>query len=155
MIVYRFAHKKFAHDLSGIGARLYGGRWNPVGLSVLYTSSTISLAMLEVLVNAHTLEELQSIQLMEIEIPDVAECQDIKTQSLKKNWYFDFDYTQWMGQEILQSKKTLLCQCPSAIIHKESNYLINPLHPDFTKIKLHKAADFYFDERLFKQKIIN
>ncbi len=151
MIVYRFAHRKFANELSGTGARLKGGRWNPPGLPVIYTSESISLALLEVLANALTLEELQMIRLMEIEIPTTAEYQDVKLQSLKNNWYHDADYTQWMGQEILKTKKSLLFRCPSAIIHKEHNYLINPLHPDFKKIKLNNSADFYFDERLFKK----
>ena len=155
MILYRFAHRKFAHELSGTGARLKGGRWNPAGLPVLYTSESISLALLEVLANAYTLVELQMIQLMEIDIPAHAECREIKLQSLKKDWYRDIDYTQWMGKEILQSRKTLLFQCPSAIVHKEHNYLINPLHVDFIKVRLHNAADFYFDERLFKQQAVS
>ena len=151
MIVYRFAHRKFANDLSGTGARLKGGRWNPAGIPVIYTSESISLALLEVLANALTLDELQMIQLMEIELPSTLEYQDIKVQSLKKDWYHDFDYTQWMGQEILQTKKTLSFRCPSAIVHREHNYLINPLHPDFKKAKLIGHSDFRFDERLFKQ----
>ena len=152
MIVYRFAHRKFAGELSGTGARLKGGRWNPPGMPVIYTSECISLALLEVLANAGTLEELQLLRLMEIEIPNTSERQEIKLPGLKKDWFHDFDYTQWMGQEILQTKKSVLLQCPSAIVHKEHNYLINPLHPDFKKIKLHTATDFYFDERLFKSK---
>lgn len=154
MIVYRFAHWKFAQELSGTGARLNGGRWNPPGIPVLYTSESISLALLEVLANACTLKELQLLQLMEIEIPNTSDRQEIKLPGLKKNWFTDFDYTQWMGQEILKTKKTVLLQCPSAIVHKEHNYLINPLHPDFKKIKLYASTDFYFDERLFKQQNI-
>ncbi len=155
MIVYRFAHRKYAYELSGTGARLKGGRWNPPGVDVLYASESISLALLEVLANAHTLEELQVIRLMEIDIPASAECQDIKLPSLKKDWYHDIDYTQWMGQEILNTRKTLLCRCPSAIVHKENNYLINTKHPEFKKIKLLNTAEFYFDERLFKQQSIS
>lgn len=153
MIIYRFSHPRFAHDLSGTGARLKGGRWNPAGIPAIYTSERISLALLEVLAHTYTLDELNPVQLMEIDIPDNAEVYEIKLQSLKKNWHHDFDYTQWMGQEMLKSKKTLLLQCPSAIVHREYNYLINPLHPDCKKIKLSKATDFYFDERLFKQTI--
>lgn len=155
MILYRFAHKKFAHELSGTGARLKGGRWNPAGLPVLYTSESISLALLEVLVNASTLDELQSIQLMEIHIPTNAECQEIKLRNLKKDWDHDIDYTQWMGKEILQTKKTLLFQCPSAVVHKEHNYMINPLHADFKKVRLQNAVDFSFDERLFKKQSVS
>ncbi|MES2329106.1 MAG: RES family NAD+ phosphorylase [Bacteroidota bacterium] len=155
MILYRFAHRKFAHELSGIGARLHGGRWNPAGLPVLYTSESISLALLEVLVNASTIEQLQLIQLVEIHIPANTECREIKLQDLKKDWNHDIDYTQWMGKEILQTKKTLLFQCPSAVIHREHNYMINPLHVDFKKVRLHNASDFYFDERLFKKQPVS
>ncbi len=155
MILYRFAHKKFARDLSGNGARLYGGRWNPAGISVIYTSSSISLALLEVLANANALDELQSIQLMEIEIPDNSLSTEIKLQNLKKNWYLDFDYTQWLGKEIILTNKSLVCQCPSAIVHREYNFLINTQHMDFKKIKLLNSTDFYFDERLFNHHPIN
>lgn len=155
MILYRFAHKKYAHELSGTGARLKGGRWNPSGLAVLYTSESISLALLEMLANASTIEELRSVQLMEIHIPPNTDCHEIKLQNLKKEWYFDLDYTQWMGKEILQTQRTLLCQCPSALVHREHNYLINPLHPDFKKIRLHDASDFYFDGRLFKKESVS
>lgn len=149
MILYRFCHRKFSHDISGTGARLKGGRWNPAGISVVYTSESISLALLEVLANAGTLNELQPIQLMEIDIPSQAIQQEIKLQGLKKEWYHDFDYTQWMGQEILRTNRSVLVRCPSAIVHREHNYLINPLHPDFKKIKVRTVTDFYFDERLF------
>ena len=108
MIVYRFAHRKFARELSGTGARVNGGRWNPPGIPVIYTSESISLALLEVLANAGSLQELQLLQLMEIDIPNIADKQEIKLPSLKKDWFYDFDYTQWMGQEILQTKKTVL-----------------------------------------------
>ncbi len=150
MIVYRFAHPKFANDLSGNGARLKGGRWNNVGTPVIYTSATISLALLEVLANALTLDELQLMRLMEIELPISEKQQQISLQNLKNNWYLDFDYTQWLGSEILRSKETLHFQCPSALVQSEYNYLINPLHPAFKKVTIKRTAPFHFDERLFK-----
>ncbi len=149
MILYRFSHSKYAGELSGEGAKLRGGRWNPVGLPVVYTSENISLALLEILTNASSLQELQMIRLTEIDIPGTPERHEIKLQNLKKNWQLDFDYTQWMGQEIIRSGQSLLVQCPSAIVPREKNYLINPAHPDFKKIKV-SVSNFYFDERLFK-----
>ncbi len=150
MILYRFAHPKFARDLSGTGARIMGGRWNPSGVPVTYTSEHISLALLEILANTGTFEELRMIHLVEIAIPDNAPVHEVKLSGLKKQWFHDFDYTQWMGQEILKNNKALLIKCPSVIVPTEHNFLINPLHADFKKIKLAHAADFYFDERLFK-----
>jgi len=85
MILYRFAHRKYAHDISGTGSKLKGGRWNSVGLPVVYSSERISLSLLEVLANANTLEELQMIQLTEIEVPDNVPSHEIRLPQLKKN----------------------------------------------------------------------
>lgn len=149
MIVYRFVHRKFATDLSGMGAKLHGGRWNLTGTSVLYTSGTIALALLEVLVNANSLEALQSVTLMQLTIPDSGTVYQIHAKNLKKNWHHDVGYTQWMGTEILRGNGSLVIECPSAVIQQESNFLLNPLHKDYHKISAKEVSDFYFDERLF------
>lgn len=151
MILYRFTHRKYAHDLSGNGAKQLGGRWNYPGTPVIYTSEFRSLALLEILANAGKLEDLQSLQLMEIHLPDQAEIQEILLPKLKKHWNQDLAYTQWLGTEMIRSGNTLVCCCPSSIIHQEKNYLINPVHPDCKKIRLLSSEDFYFDPRIFKQ----
>jgi RES domain-containing protein len=135
MIVYRFAHYLFADDLTGT--------------NVLYTSGTISLSLLEILVNAGSFEALQPFRLIQLTIPDTAIKYQINTKNLKKNWHQDIGYTQWMGSEILQEKKALVIECPSVIIPQESNFLLNPLHKDFNKIRMKEVSDFSFDERLF------
>jgi len=150
MIVYRFAHYKYADDISGTGAKIAGGRWNSPGYAVLYTSAHISLALLEVLVNAHTLGQLQAIKLLEIEIPAQMPEQEIKLSQLKDDWWNDFDYTQWIGSEMLKAASSLFIKCPSAVISSEYNFLINPSHPSFKKIKVKSKSDFHFDDRLFK-----
>jgi RES domain-containing protein len=149
MIVYRFAHAKYAEDISGEGAKRWGGRWNNTGIPVLYTSEHISLGLLEVLANGTTLPELKNIRLMEIVLPATATIHEIKIGQLKKEWQTDFELTQWIGSEILQARKHLLIKCPSAIIEQEYNMLCNPLHDDFHTIQS-RIADFRFDERLFK-----
>jgi len=150
MIVYRFTHSLYKEDTSGTGAKLFGGRWNDVGVSALYSSSTISLSLLEVLVNAHTIADLKSLSLMRLEVPSALENSVQKLATLKKNWYDDFEYTKWIGTQFLRENELLLLECPSAVIQEENNYLINPLHKDFKKIKLLSSDDFQFDERLFK-----
>jgi|KBSMisStandDraft_5_1062788.scaffolds.fasta_scaffold10366_6 RES domain-containing protein len=150
MILHRFAHRKYAHDISGTGSKLKGGRWNSVGLAVVYSSGRISLSLLEVLANANTLEELQMLQLTEIEVPDNVPLHEIRLSQLKKEWWKDFEYSQWLGSEILKENKALIIKCPSAIIESENNYLINPLHSSFKKINIKAVNDFRFDERLFK-----
>ena len=150
MTVYRFAHRRYAKDLSGEGARLYGGRWNQPGVAALYASEHISLALLEVLVNAGTLEELQQLRLVELDLPDVAIAEILPPKPLKKDWYNDVAYTQWLGSEMLKAQTSLVIRCPSAVVQREFNYIINPRHKDFKKLKLADSSAFRFDERLFK-----
>ncbi|MFW2478404.1 MAG: RES family NAD+ phosphorylase [Sediminibacterium sp.] len=149
MILYRFAHHQFAEDLSGTGAKLKGGRWNNAGTAVLYTSSSISLALLEVLVNTGSFDMLQLFKLMQLTLPDDAPVYSIETKTLKKSWHHDFEYTQWMGSEIIQDKNTLAIACPSAIVPQEKNFLLNPAHKDYNRIRLKEVSNFHFDERLF------
>ena len=151
MIIYRFSHIKYATDISGTGAKLKGGRWNSKGIPVVYGSEHISLGLLETLVNATALQDLINIKLMEIEVPLNCVMNEIKVEKLKEEWYNDIEYCQFIGSEILKLNKALLIKCPSAVVFKEFNYLINPLHPDFKKIKLRDTQNFYFDERLFKK----
>ncbi len=149
MICYRFAHQLYADDLSGNGAKLHGGRWNLIGTSVLYTSGSISLSLLEILVNTGSFEALQPFKLIQLTIPETAISYQINTRQLKKNWHHDLEYTQWMGTNILQEKKALIIECPSVIVQQESNFLLNPLHKDYSKIRMKEITDFHFDERLF------
>ncbi len=153
MILYRFSHARYANDISGEGARSRGGRWNEKGTPALYTSETISLGLLEVLVNANSIEELQQIHLMMLELPDDTLVEEITTNKLRKNWVNDFDYSQWLGNQVLKSNQVLMFKCPSAVIWQEHNFVLNPLHKDFKKIKLISSSSFYFDPRLFKTSV--
>ena len=74
----------------------------------------------------------------------------IELSNLKNNWKDDFEYTRFIGDEFIKQNKSLLLQVPSSIIHEEFNYLANPLHADFKKIKIIKTKSFWPDERLFK-----
>ncbi len=150
MIVYRFTHEKYSDDISGTGAKLYGGRWNAKGFAALYTSSNISLSLLEVLVNATTLSQLKSLVLMRIEIPAYLEDSVQPLSKLKAGWQYDIEYSNWIGSEFLKEKNHLLLACPSAVVQEEINYVINPDHPEFKKVKLITGKGFAFDERLFK-----
>ena len=71
MQVYRIAKKRYRRDLSGSGARLYGGRWNKKGTALIDTSESRSLATLEYLVHASSLSSLPiDLYLACMEIPD-------------------------------------------------------------------------------------
>ena len=67
MIVYRFANAKYSKDLSGEGSKLFGGRWNNKGTAILYTSTSISLALLELLIHSASYDEILTNQLVIID----------------------------------------------------------------------------------------
>jgi len=149
MIIYRLAIETYKNDLSGTGSKLFGGRWNSVGLAVLYTTQNISLAVLEILVRTDMQTIPISYHLIKIDIPNAIEPQLISSDKLKKDWKNDIGYTQWMGDEFIKSGNSLLLKVPSAIVDEENNYVINPKHSDFKKVKIIKINKFQFDKRLF------
>jgi len=149
MIIYRLAIETYKNDLSGTGSKLFGGRWNSVGLAVLYTTENISLAVLEILVRTDMQTIPISYHLIKIDVPNAIEPQFITSDKLKKDWKNDIGYTQWMGDEFIKSGNSLLLKVPSAIVDEENNYVINPKHSDFKRVKIIKVSKFQFDKRLF------
>lgn len=150
MIVYRISHAAFSNDISGTGARLLGSRWNSKGISLLYASQHISLAVLEMLVNTNFKDYSTALDLMYIDFPDSLPVTPIELKNLKQNWKDDFDYTRYIGDEFIRQKESAVLKVPSAVISEEYNYLANPLHPGFKKIKILNTKSFWPDERLFK-----
>lgn len=150
MIVYRISNAAFSDDISGTGAKLHGSRWNSKAVPALYTSLFISLAVLEMLVNTNFKDYSIALDLMYINFPEGHSITNIDLKHLKANWKDDFEYTRYIGDEFLKQKESLILKIPSAVIEEEYNYLANPLHDDFKKIKLVKTKSFWPDERLFK-----
>jgi len=150
MIVYRISNSAYKDDITGTGAKLMGSRWNSKGVPVLYTSQHISLAVLEMLVNTNFKDYAIALDLMYLNFPDEFPITVIDPGNLKTNWKDDFEYTRYMGDEFLKQKESLILKVPSAVIQEEFNYLANPMHADFKKIKLTKTKSFWPDERLFK-----
>jgi|SRR6185437_1250568 len=150
MIVYRLTTGNFAKDISGTGAKLYGGRWNPVGLAVLYTSQYVSLAILEILVRATRSTSPDSYTLTSFEIPDKTIYQ-VQLKKLKTEWKNDLIYTQGIGEDFLSENQCLCLQVPSAIVPQENNFLINPIHRDFQRVKIVGSELLELDKRLMMQ----
>ena len=151
MIVYRITLSKFKDDISGQGSALFGGRWNSKGVYVLYCAEHVSLAVLEMVVNYDQSSSpiLPSYHLLDIELPETAN-HLVTLPPLKKNWERDLPYTQFIGDHFISEGKFLAMKIPSAVIQEESNWMINPHHPDFKKIKIKKSKLYQPDSRLFK-----
>lgn len=143
MQVYRISKIIHAEDLSGEGARLFGGRWNSKGTPVVYTSNNISLAVLENLVHFSTFTPPTDMRCVTFEIPDAM------ISSNYNNYVSGTHKSADIGDKWAGGRKSLGLKVPSAIVPAEYNILINPLHPEITKVKLIDNVEFPFDKRLF------
>lgn|SRR5690606_21281000 len=154
MIVYRLTKGKYALDLSGVGASLYGYRWNSKGIKVVYTASSRALAMAEVLVHLPVDLIPDGYQMLEIEIPDSVFVEVLDESVLKEDWngFPHKEETRILGDEFFRANHHCVLKVPSAVVKGDYNYLINPNHSDMKKIKIVEVNPFPFDDRLFKSK---
>jgi RES domain-containing protein len=151
--VWRLCHARYASTAySGEGAREFGGRWNRPGRAVVYTSSTLSLALLENLVHFDVEELPDEYVAVAAYIPDEAPIQILEPGALPKSWreIGAPEVLRDNGEAWLQAKRFLVLRVPSVVVPEEFNYLVNPNHPDFASIKVARAKSFTFDPRLWK-----
>lgn len=150
--VFRLTRAKFASDpadlVSGEGARLYGGRWNHKGTALVYAASQVSLAVLELLVHSAVLPK--DMVLVSYDLPDVPRPANRSVASLPADWAkFPFPRsTQDIGTAWARAASELALAVPSAIVPVETNWLINPAHPDIAAVKATVIGPFPFDPRL-------
>jgi len=134
---------------SGEGARLYGGRWNSAGVPVVYVAESQSLAVLEVLVHLDAPALLEKYVFLEADF-DASLLIDLDRSSLPKNWRSDPvpEATRSIGDRWVFSGDSAVLRVPSVLVPGESNFLLNPRHPDFRKIGISRPHAFRFDPRL-------
>jgi len=151
--IWRIDKKRHAAStFSGEGTALYGGRWNPQGVRVVYASQTLALAALEKLVHLEGVAGGISFVSFKIDVPVGVKIKHADLSQLPKNWRSvpAPTSTQDMGLNWAQKNESVLLRVPSTIIPSEYDYLINPLHSDFNSLKISKPSPFSFDPRLWK-----
>lgn len=145
-------HKRVADAFTGEGARLYGGRWNQKGVRVVYTASSRALAMLEMLVQDQPLRARYSI--VAAKIPSTVRIERVSLSRLPDNWLAaePIEELRAMGADwVTRAKAAVLC-VPSAVLPREFNYLLNPTHPEFGRIKLGRVETLRTDGRLIQKR---
>lgn len=150
MQVFRLSRKKYADVLSGKGAAIRGARWNSKGTEVIYTAENRSLAMAEVLIHLSMMISPPDYVMLIIEIPDELPVLEISEKDLPGRWN-SFPWqrtTQRFGDEFIYRQEFCIMKVPSVVTRGEFNILIQPHHPDFSRIKIVDATDFPFDHRL-------
>ena len=140
-------HAGVAFD--GEGARTYGGRWNSPGVAVVYTSSSAALAALELLVRIRQREALTGYVLFACTF---AEDSVWRPESLPPNWrnHPAPPLLKQIGDRWAGAAQPAVMEVPSAIIQTESNYILNPAHPDFPTIRIAEPIPFALDVRLLQ-----
>ena len=152
MIVYRIVKEKFAEQsLSTEGSRLFGARWNPKGIGILYTTSTPELGLIETLAHAPGVryEDLPTYWLSSIEIPD-----NIKYYNRDEMPTFwqdkNYERTQYWLKDWLENPDFLAIALPSVIVPFSHNILLHPKHPSFSEIRLIAQEKIPIDRRLWR-----
>ncbi|MGB7923524.1 MAG: RES family NAD+ phosphorylase [Pyrinomonadaceae bacterium] len=141
----RYADQAF----DGEGARLYGGRWNSPGVRMVYTSESLALAALEVLTQLGKSSLLASYSRCAVHFGDSL-ITSLDRSLLPANWrtYPAPPELQLLGDTWIANSSSVVLEVPSVLIETESNYLINPLHPDFGSLVIEQPEPFGFDPRL-------
>ena len=151
MLVWRVCQKKYS-AFNGEGSRRASGRWHRQGTSIIYTSDTLALAALEYFVRLNPGDSDVSLVTVSASIPDTIRVRRVRVKDLPKDWYAypAPEILQEIGVKWAEPAETALLAVPSAIIPQQTNYLINPNHRDFKRIRLNTPEDFNFDPRVWK-----
>lgn len=152
MRIFRVAQHHFIQDLSGEGARLYGGRWNKKGDAMLYFSEHLSLCVLELLVHMDYQFISDAYWFIEAEIPDKLLVDASLPKSLSQEWRSNppSSRTQDFGSQWMRTQNELAMRLPSAVLPTANNIIVNPNHTLIGKLKIVRTERLQLDARLSK-----
>lgn len=135
---------------SGEGARLYGGRWNSRGVPMVYASTSLALAAIELFVHLEPHQMPRDLVSIEALLPAVEPVDRWEGGQLPLNWWSDeFGPMRAKGDAWIRSLASLAVLVPSVPIRQEWNLLLNPRHPRIGQVTVQAIHPFQFDERMF------
>jgi RES domain-containing protein len=150
MLGFRIAAARFARSrkaaFSGQGGVVASARWHTAGQPIVYTSQSLSLAALEILVHLKQTDDLQPFRAFVLEIPDD---KILVPRSYPTRWATDYKVSRAFGDSWLKAAERVALRVPSVITPGEWNYLLNPAHPNFSlKWIISGPTSYTFDGRL-------
>lgn len=137
---------------TGEGARVYGGRWSSRGTAVVYVSEHESLAALELFVHTMPLPPTERYLSFRLEWADKL-TEHFPLNNLPLHWNAEpptFETTQ-IGDDWVRAAKSVALAVPSVLSTSEMNFLLNPKHSDFKRIKISQPIEYRFDPRLLNR----
>ncbi len=140
MVVFRM-HGTTSGVFDTYGAWLQPGRWHSRGTRVVYAAEHVSLAALETLIHAGG-RKIPPRAFTRINIPD-----DVYIESAS---WMEMTDSQAFGDAWVKEARSAVLRVPSIAVNRmESNFVLNPGHPDFSRIANGPAERFVFDPRFF------
>lgn len=145
--------KHAANAFDGEGARLFGGRWNSVGVPMVYLATSRALALLEILVHLGDEDCLQSSYVILRVDYDPRAVDSSATKKLPKGWndWPAGKASRAVGDAFAKEKRALLLAVPSVIVPEERILLLNPKHPDMARLSIGKPIALDVDPRLVRR----
>lgn len=136
--------------LSGYGSILHSGRWHRKGIPIVYAAESPALALLETMVHV---EEADLLNFSYVAVPVQFSSRYLLTleeNELPEDWnsWPWPESTQRIGTSWFEEQRSVVLGVPSAVVPHQTNYLISPTHPDFSKLVTGLAEPFPVDPRL-------
>jgi RES domain-containing protein len=142
--------KWLKRSFDGTGASLEGGRWNSPGVLAVYASEHLAMAAHEKFIHlpkplpANSLYVKFSVRFGRLAVTRLG------AGRLPPNWREEPvpESAQRIGDAWIAAARTAILAVPSVLYPEETNYVLNPAHPDFPKIQISRGEPFAFDPRM-------
>jgi RES domain-containing protein len=156
MRIWRICREPFAAEaFSGEGARRFGGRWNSRGVPMVYASTSLALAAIELFVHLEPGQAPTDLVYLSAILPDGEPARTLERAELPPEWWTDNiasgpGSTRDLGDTWMRDRSSLALMVPSVPIRVEWNVLINPHHPRVAELQIGSPKPFVFDARMFQ-----
>ena len=149
--LFRLCKERFsASALSGEGARRYSGRWNEAGVAMFYCATSPALAAMEFFVHLDPSVAPDDLVMVQLEFPPNVTVERLALESLPREWRSHDSTAAGIGSQWARSGRSLSLEVPSVVVEGDWNVLLNPLHPEFAKVRIVAQRPWHYDARMFR-----
>jgi RES domain-containing protein len=152
MQIWRICRARYAAEaFSGHGARRFGGRWNTPGVPMVYASTSLALAAIELFVHLEPNQQPDDLVSIAAALPDGEPAMRLEPDGLPRGWWTDdVESLRTLGDQWIRNATSLAIEVPSAALRVEWNVLVNLLHAHIGELRIEPPQPFVFDARMFR-----
>lgn len=147
MMLWRISRHR---ELKGAGGLRAPGRWHQRGLPIVYLAESPAGALLEACVHTSANDVPPHYTLLKVQVEARVAASHLNVSTLPKDWIERQEVTREIGSAWLRDGRSALFRVPSALLPATFNVLLNPLHPDASRIRIESAVRYPFDPRIKK-----